>query len=198
LQEFGIHIKKETITITIIQNIEAVANGYDAVFDFLYDDTTTRITALQKCTCPVFINSVLHTLDADTSNFIRFNGWNSFIKRTKWEISTSSKNEDTYLSVLQHLEITAITLPNISGFVTPRVVSMLINEAYFALGEQVSTKAEIDTAMQLGTNYPYGPFAWATIIGLENIYNLLKTLSVTDERYTVATALQKEINNLRK
>ena len=48
--------------------------------------------------------------------------------------------------------------PDIPGFISARVVSMIINEAYFALEEEVSSKEEIDTAMKLGTNYPYGPF----------------------------------------
>jgi 3-hydroxybutyryl-CoA dehydrogenase len=198
LQELEIHTNKEGIDVVIPPNIHALNNTYDAIFDFLYTPNPERISLLKKCTCPIFINSVPHTLDIDTSNFIRFNGWNSFIKRTKWEISCSPTNTVAYLSILQHLEITAIALPNISGFVTPRVVSMLINEAYFALGEQVSTKEEIDTAMQLGTNYPYGPFAWCTLIGVEQVYQLLSNLAATDERYTVAPALQEEINALKQ
>jgi 3-hydroxybutyryl-CoA dehydrogenase len=27
--------------------------------------------------------------------------------------------------------------------------------------DEISTKAEIDIAMKLGTNYPYGPFEWS-------------------------------------
>ncbi len=45
-------------------------------------------------------------------------------------------------------------------------MAMIINEAWHALAEEVSTKNEIDTAMKLGTNYPYGPFEWAEKIGL--------------------------------
>jgi 3-hydroxyacyl-CoA dehydrogenase len=44
---------------------------------------------------------------------------------------------------------------------------MIINEAYFALEDNVSTKAETDIAMKLGTNYPYGPFEWGQLIGLK-------------------------------
>jgi 3-hydroxybutyryl-CoA dehydrogenase len=58
------------------------------------------------------------------------------------------------------------------------------------LGEKVSTKEEIDLAMKLGTNYPWGPFEWAEKIGVENILNLLEKLSQQEERYFPAPALK--------
>jgi 3-hydroxybutyryl-CoA dehydrogenase len=67
---------------------------------------------------------------------------------------------------------------------------MIINEAFFALGENVSTKEEIDLAMKSGTNYPYGPFEWSEKIGVENILNLLKKLSEKEERYFPAPTLK--------
>jgi 3-hydroxybutyryl-CoA dehydrogenase len=74
-------------------------------------------------------------------------------------------------------------VPDEIGFITPRVVSMIINEAFIALKEGVSTKGEIDTAMKLGTNYPYGPFEWAEKIGVEKIKSLLDKLSMQEKRY---------------
>ena len=71
---------------------------------------------------------------------------------------------------------------------------MIINEAYFTLEEKVSTKEEIDTAMKLGTNYPYGPFEWGQKIGLKKVNELLTTLAETNSRYTPAALLQKEAN----
>ena len=56
----------------------------------------------------------------------------------------------------------------------------------------MSTKKEIDTAMKLGTNYPYGPFEWCEKIGKERVYQLLNHLSKTDERYHPAPGLVKE------
>jgi 3-hydroxybutyryl-CoA dehydrogenase len=56
------------------------------------------------------------------------------------------------------------------------VISTIINEALIALMEGVSTREEIDTAMKLGTNYPYGPFEWAEKIGMERVDSLLAQL----------------------
>ena len=46
---------------------------------------------------------------------------------------------------------------------------------FLQLGENVSTRDEIDTAMKLGTNYPFGPFEWAEKIGLKNIGNCFRS-----------------------
>jgi 3-hydroxybutyryl-CoA dehydrogenase len=66
---------------------------------------------------------------------------------------------------------------------------MIINEAYLSLEEGVSSKEEMNTAMRLGTNYPYGPFEWAEKIGPENIARLLTALSRQQPRYTPASLL---------
>ena len=71
---------------------------------------------------------------------------------------------------------------------------MIINEAYFSLSEKVSSKEEIDIAMKLGTNYPYGPFEWSQKIGLKNIYNLLRILEKEESRYKAADLLRDEAN----
>ena len=83
-------------------------------------------------------------------------------------------------------------VPDVKGFISPRVVSMIINEAYFTLEENVSTKEEIDVAMKLGTNYPYGPFEWGEKIGLQKVYELLALLSNNNTRYEPAALLKKE------
>jgi 3-hydroxybutyryl-CoA dehydrogenase len=83
-------------------------------------------------------------------------------------------------------------VPDQAGFITPRVVASIINEAFFALSEAVSTKAEIDTAMKLGTNYPYGPFEWAAKIGLSNVATLLQKLEKEQPRYAPCPLLVQE------
>ena len=72
------------------------------------------------------------------------------------------------------------------------MLAAIINEAYLSLEEEVSTKEEIDTAMKLGTNYPFGPFEWAVRIGIERIYELLKEMAVKDKHYEPAALLKKE------
>ena len=61
-------------------------------------------------------------------------------------------------------------VPDVPGMIAARTVSMIINEAYYTLEEEISSAEEIDIAMKLGTNYPYGPFEWARQIGIEKYY----------------------------
>jgi len=145
---------------------------------------------------PVLINSVSNTLKIGEhgAHVIRLNGWNGFLKRTTWELS--GEKNDTIKQLSDQLGVQFSFLPDEPGFVSARVLAMIINEAYFAKEENVSSENEIDIALKLGTNYPKGPFEWANEIGLKNVFDLLKTLSLTDVRYTVCKLLEKEANNL--
>ncbi len=139
------------------------------------------------------INSVENTLNKLPSGFIRINGWNSFLKRPLVEAAchneaVKEKAENVFFALNKKIE----WVPDMPGFISARIVASVINEAYFALEENVSSKEEIDTAMKLGTNYPYGPFEWSKIIGLKNIYGLLSVLSQTSNRYKPAELLKKE------
>lgn len=88
-----------------------------------------------------------------------------------------------------HLE----KIEDIVGFVTPRIVAMLANEAAFAVMENVSSAAEIDEAMRLGTNYPKGPLEWADEIGLDTVVMLLDALfgEYKQERYRACRLLRQ-------
>jgi 3-hydroxybutyryl-CoA dehydrogenase len=79
------------------------------------------------------------------------------------------------------------------GMVLPRLVCMIINEAYFAMQEGVAPAREIDTAMKLGTNYPRGPVEWAGKIGVRQVVAVLSALyeSFGEDRYRVAPLLRK-------
>lgn len=146
----------------------------------------------RSTTKPVFINLVCSTLSTMQlpQNVLRINGWNSFLSRNKWEIAglVNEPIKDIILS----LGKVPIVVADQEGFVSARIISMIINEAYFALGENISTKDEIDIAMKLGTNYPYGPFEWASIIGVQRIFSLLEKLSTCNKRYLPAPLLIKE------
>ena len=78
------------------------------------------------------------------------------------------------------------------GFHYPRVISMIINEAYFALEDNLATVESIDLAMKSGVNYPLGPIEWGHKIGLKHIINLLSEYSAIteDPRYKISTALK--------
>jgi 3-hydroxybutyryl-CoA dehydrogenase len=186
----------ETLPVELIWSTELTSLGdatnADACIDLLYDDTTERLKELQHLQAGVIIiNSVLSPLNELTSGCIRLNGWNTFLKRPIVEAAGNS-NQEKAEAVFSFLNKKVDWVADLTGLITPRVVASIINEAYFALEEDVSTKEEIDTAMKLGTNYPYGPFEWSEKIGLKNIYALLNRLSGEQKRYEPAALLIKE------
>ena len=141
---------------------------------------------------PVFINSVSHTLQQlnAPANVFRINGWAGFLQRPVWEIAGII--DDRVKSVFAKMNKKMSIVKDEPGLIAARITAMIINEAYFALGDNVSTKSDIDIAMKLGTNYPFGPFEWAAVIGLSNIITLLEQLATSDHRYLPATMLLKE------
>jgi 3-hydroxybutyryl-CoA dehydrogenase len=166
----------------------------DACIDLLFQNDSERIKLLQQLQPKsILINAVIPALNQLPSGFIRFNGWNSFLKRSVVEaagIDERMKSKAEEIFSLFNKKVAWI--PDVPGFISARVIAMIINEAWFTLNEKVSTKEEIDIAMKLGTNYPYGPFEWSEKIGLKNVYELLFNLSKTSARYEPAGLLKKE------
>jgi 3-hydroxybutyryl-CoA dehydrogenase len=174
--------------------LTALANGRnaDACIDLQYDGTEERLKRLKQLqTELIIINHVLFPLNELTSGCVRINGWNTFLKRPVVE-AAGADNRKKAETIFSFFNKQANWVADITGFISLRVVASIINEAYFALAEKVSTKDEIDTAMKLGTNYPYGPFEWSKRIGLENIYTLLTLLSKEQKRYEPSSLLTKE------
>ncbi len=168
--------------------------SYDCFF-YLHEDIDDIDKQIFKGK-PVFINDVVHTLKQNNmpANFHRINGWNGFLQRELWEIA--SNDERLASTAFEALGWKCSFVKDEPGLVAARVISMIINEAFYALEENVSSEEEIDMAMKLGTNYPYGPFEWAEKIGIKKIYSLLCELMLCDKRYTVSPLLQKRINDL--
>lgn len=167
----------------------------DAYFDldFLFDKN--RIGQLEKLLPKqVFINSVAYTLSQINQRFIRINAWPGFLRRDICEASAQGVEQKRAAEkIFQQLKWEYQFVPDVAGMVSARIVATIINEAYYTLQDEISTKEEIDVAMKLGTNYPYGPFEWSKKIGLENIYDLLHELGKTGLRYKISEALEREI-----
>ena len=164
----------------------------DAFFIFSFQNTEEDLRVLRQLRRLVIVDSVINTLSEMDSSFVRINGWPGFMSSII-EASTLTEELKTGTeAVFTQFNKSIEWLADDPGFVTPRVISMIINEAYFALEEKVSTKENIDLAMKLGTAYPYGPFEWGQKIGLKNISSLLTRLSRDNKRYLLSALLVKE------
>jgi 3-hydroxybutyryl-CoA dehydrogenase len=179
-------LKTEAEGIIWIKNPEEFTRhtDADAFIDLLFENDPERIELLRNLLPrTVIINSVIHPLSEIGEGFIRINGWPTFLKGELIEASADASLREQAEKVLSLLGKKTEWITDQPGFITPRVIGMIINEAYFSLHEQVSSREDIDTAMKLGTNYPYGPFEWAEKIGKEKVYRLLEKLSTEEKRY---------------
>jgi 3-hydroxybutyryl-CoA dehydrogenase len=79
------------------------------------------------------------------------------------------------------------------GLVLGRIVCQLVNEACFAVGEGVGSRADVDDGMVLGLNHPRGPFAWLREIGTGHVLAVLDALrdELGEERYRAAPLLRR-------
>jgi 3-hydroxybutyryl-CoA dehydrogenase len=190
--EQWVEFKKDSCNADLVRlySLTNIPMTIEAVF-IIADDVMVDFDTI---TIPVFINSVsnpLKELNAPV-NVLRINGWRGFLERPNWEIAGTINNK--VVTILAALNKDFTKVADEAGFIAARVLAMIINEAWFALGEKISTKAEIDIAMKLGTNYPYGPFEWSELIGEKNIFTLLKKLSSKDKRYLPAPLLVEKMS----
>ena len=176
-----------------VDDVEGLEQQRDAdlFMDMAFTPEKERIHRLSRLLpAPVVINSVVHTLQEIGHPFIRINAWPGMLKRNIHELAMTQPAPDMLQEFYKQLDLSYRIVSDVAGMVSGRVLAMIINEAYYTLQEDVSTKEEIDIAMKLGTNYPFGPFEWSEFIGLKNIYDLLNNLSRSDDRYAPAAAMK--------
>ena len=177
--------------------------GYDLIFDLDFDDHPEHVQFYQHLKgVPVMVSAVkvaleaaVHQLDsAPECIFYGMNALPTFIKRSLTEM-TSLREEDRAQaeSLLSDLGWTIQWVESRVGMVTPRIVLMIINEAFYTVQEGTASKQDIDTGMRLGTAYPKGPFEWCDEIGIKDVYEVLEALyqDTHDERYKVCPLLKK-------
>lgn len=84
-------------------------------------------------------------------------------------------------------------IPDSPALILPRIVGMLINEAAFAVLEEVADAETVDLAMRLGVNYPRGPLAWGRELGFSRVVRVLDHLreEYGEERYRACTLLRR-------
>lgn len=82
-------------------------------------------------------------------------------------------SEDTFVRTKQFVEETiqkrGIQVYESPGFVTTRLICVLINEAMHVLSERVADAEDIDNAMRIGYDFHYGPLEMADRFGLDSV-----------------------------
>jgi 3-hydroxybutyryl-CoA dehydrogenase len=161
----------------------------DAFVDLSFEAGPEKIKFLAKLLPkPVLVNAVTDVLEKIHPQFIRINGWPGFLKGKYLEASAGKDMQDKAAKMFGGQ---MVFLPDEPGFIAARIVAMIINEAYFTWEAGTGSKEDIDVAMKGGTGYPYGPFEWAELIGVERVAGLLKRLAEKNPLYELAKSLRQ-------
>jgi 3-hydroxybutyryl-CoA dehydrogenase len=175
---------------------------YDVIFDLNFDDDPSNAATYYSLKeTPVFVSAVRLSLAEavyanETKVKCRLFGINAlpdFISQTKWEVSLYRKFETPELDkLMKTFGIDYLTVEDRVGMVKPRIIFMIINEACYTLQEGTASIEDIDLAMKLGTNYPFGPFEWCDKIGISDVFETLTALyeDTKDERYKICPLLK--------
>lgn len=194
---------KEGITYTFLQShslLDEQLKPTDIIFDFLLHEQPERLS-LYAPEQVIFCNAVTVQLAAlvhqneleKPCTLIGFNGLPSLFNRPVLEVSLLHAGCEAKLKeVCDALDTDYLLVDDRVGMVTPRMICMIINEAFYTLQEQTAGVEDIDLGMKLGTNYPKGPFEWASQIGIKNVYQVLQAVyeDTKEERYKICPLLK--------
>lgn len=109
------------------------------------------------------------------------------------ECTKTNLSSQDYINSINDLFENTFWVEDRAGMINLRIVSLIINEAYLVLQEHTANENDIDTAMKLGTNYPFGPIEWSQRIGLDVVYNILQSMhnEYGDDRYRITPLLRE-------
>lgn len=174
------------------------ATDADVYADLLFDHDPERTAKLlMRSDKPFLINAVPYTTKQVGGKFIRINGWPGFLRREVVEVAVGNPaSAAAAKEVFDSFGWQYQLVDDVPGFVSARMVATIINEAYFAIADGVSSVSNINLAMKLGANYPMGPFEWGEAIGLPRVYELLNILNRSDGRYAIAPSLAEAVSRV--
>lgn len=202
LQEKGLG-KNEVQWKTNLEDVLSV-KAFDLVIDTLFDDRLSNAAIYARnpevpvlaCMVKVSLAETMnHTAFEQGFNIMGCNLLPGFITMPVTEVSVLDETQYSTLdNIMYQLGWEYRVVADAVGLVTPRVICMIINEAYLTAEEGTASREDIDISMKLGTNYPFGPFEWCERIGVKNVYEVLKAVqeSANDGRFEVAALLETE------
>lgn len=175
---------------------------YDIIFDTEFDNNNGNLQYYASLTHKIVVVSaakiqlagIIAQYKLPVNCFlVGMNMLPSLIKRNLMELTIADESASGATEQLAaKLNWNIRVVEDRIGMVTPRIILMIINEACYTLQEGTASVKDIDVAMKLGTNYPFGPFEWADKIGINSVYETLEAIynDTKEERYKICPLLK--------
>ncbi len=180
--------------------IEAVVENKKEKLEFLkkIEPILSSRTLISSNTSSISITSLGSGLK-DPSRFLGIHFFNpvplmNLIELIKG-VNTSKESVDRAMEFARSVGKEYVVVNDSPGFVTTRVIALLVNEGAFEFSEGIASKEDIDKALKLGGNFPMGPLTLGDLIGLDTVVNIMDVMyeSFKDPKYRAAPVLRKMV-----
>ncbi|HEU65226.1 MAG TPA: 3-hydroxyacyl-CoA dehydrogenase family protein [Chloroflexi bacterium] len=108
---------------------------------------------------------------------------------------TSEETLKVSIDFVQSLGKETVVVKDSPGFVTNRIITLVMNEAAKLLEENLASIEDIDKIEKLSHNWPMGPFELADLVGIDVVVDLLEGIYQQTgwERYKPAPLLKRMV-----
>jgi len=204
--------KSKTLNnIKTVVGVENIQENTDLVIEAIIENKDAKLSVFNRLKTIVKLDSIFASNTSSISitelssssnkpdKFIGMHFMNPVPVMKLVEIIRSYETSDETYNAIKDLTLKLDKVPvqvqDYPGFISNRILMPMINEAIFALMENVASAEDIDTVMKLGMSHPMGPLTLADFIGLDVCLAILNVLydGFNDPKYRPCPLLKKMV-----